>query len=491
MKNTAFKFTIIISVYNIKSYILTALNSIINQSIGFIENVEVIIVDDFSDDGIIELITPLVLEYPNNIKVIKNLKKGVSAARNLGISHSSGKYLNFLDGDDYLSLDCLEKVNIFFEDNETELVSIPMYLFENETGNHILNEKFYSTRMIDITENPKEIQLSSSSSFIKKKTLIDNNLRFSENLTIGEDSLLITQVIKLHNRYGVISDAKYNYRKRKTKDSVIQNTYENKDYYFVFIESFIKVILSKYVESENCAYVKNVIMYNLQWHLRRKEKPNILTETENELFLKETIEIISHLDDSIIESAKFIGFHTKKYLIKKKYELRGKVTAIEETNEDIFLIQNNKVIEKFSNLKLNILSIEEVSRHEIKMIFDIGSLFDVNDFKISLAKNNHSTSFCEFDSRITKIMGKKIKVFRGYELRVKKIPRSGDLELFMEVIMNNKIKKIPFKKNNYYNNKDRNFSLKNIIILFQNDDATVRISKISFKTKLKKIIKVT
>ncbi|MED4206266.1 glycosyltransferase family A protein, partial [Neobacillus mesonae] len=172
-------FSIIISAYNVENYLTECLNSLISQTIGFSENVEVIIVDDHSTDKTLVIAESFVSKYPNNIKVFKNIKEGVSSARNEGINIATGKYFNFLDADDYLEKNCLENIYNFFEERQKEidLVSIPMIRFGSQSGQHMLNDKFKADWIINTEQTPDYIQLSSSSSFIKSELFKDKRYR--------------------------------------------------------------------------------------------------------------------------------------------------------------------------------------------------------------------------------------------------------------------------------------------------------------------------
>ena len=94
------KLSIVIPVYNTAVYLKECLDSIINQTYS---NIEIICVDDCSPDNSAEIIKEYAAK-DNRIKYIKhseNKKQG--AARNTGIDAASGKYITFIDSDDYLS----------------------------------------------------------------------------------------------------------------------------------------------------------------------------------------------------------------------------------------------------------------------------------------------------------------------------------------------------------------------------------------------------
>lgn len=105
------KLSIIIPVYNVEKYIIDCLNSIYQSSVD-LSQVEVLCIDDKGNDNSIELVK----EYVKNNK-IHNLKtlhheqnKGLSEARNTGINQANGKYICFLDSDDMIEIDKLEKM---------------------------------------------------------------------------------------------------------------------------------------------------------------------------------------------------------------------------------------------------------------------------------------------------------------------------------------------------------------------------------------------
>jgi glycosyltransferase involved in cell wall biosynthesis len=93
-------FSIVIPVYNVENYIKRAINSIINQKY---QNFELIIVDDCSDDNTLKIITAYERKY-KNIIVIKHLENRTQhIARMNGVDAAKGKYILFLDGDDYFT----------------------------------------------------------------------------------------------------------------------------------------------------------------------------------------------------------------------------------------------------------------------------------------------------------------------------------------------------------------------------------------------------
>ena len=90
--------SIVVPVFNIKDYLIKCVESLVNQTY---KNTEIILVDDGSTDGSELLCDKLKSTYPS-VKAYHKKNGGLSDARNYGIIKSSGQYITFVDGDDYL-----------------------------------------------------------------------------------------------------------------------------------------------------------------------------------------------------------------------------------------------------------------------------------------------------------------------------------------------------------------------------------------------------
>ena len=315
-----FKFSIVMAVYNASQWINEAIDSVINQTIGF-ENIELILVDDGSIDSSKEICKQYKNEYPNNIKYYYKKNGGQASARNLGLNYVNGEYVNFLDCDDKLDLNACEEVIKFFNShiNETDIVSIPLIFFESEVGDHILNYKFESTRIVDLLKEPTFIQLSASSSFFTYKSL--NGFQFDENLITSEDALLINQILLNKCTLGVISSTHYYYRKRNDLTSTTDNFKKRKEYYNDQVNFFLKKIIT--YSLEKLGYVPNfiqyLVMYTLQWIFEIPHVKNILSDNEIKELYQSLDEILQYIDDDVINKQKNIPNVLKVHIFSLKY----------------------------------------------------------------------------------------------------------------------------------------------------------------------------
>ncbi|HMS63944.1 MAG TPA: glycosyltransferase family 2 protein [Ignavibacteria bacterium] len=121
--------SVILTLFNSKSFYKKALDSILNQTY---RDFEVVIVDDGSTDNIETELFPLFKSNPD-IKYIRHSNRGHPLSLNTGIKNSSGKFITFLDSDDeYLPEHLNQRVNYFNENPETDLLYSPALLIGNE-----------------------------------------------------------------------------------------------------------------------------------------------------------------------------------------------------------------------------------------------------------------------------------------------------------------------------------------------------------------------
>ena len=110
-----YKFSVVMAVYNVAPFLNEAVDSLLQQTIGFEENVQLILVDDGSQDGSGEICDTYKEQYPENIIVIHKENGGLPSSRKQGVEFAEGKYIGFLDPDDRYSLNTLLEVYNFFE----------------------------------------------------------------------------------------------------------------------------------------------------------------------------------------------------------------------------------------------------------------------------------------------------------------------------------------------------------------------------------------
>lgn len=124
--------SIIIPNYNKSKYISCTINSLKKQTI---ENWECIIIDDNSSDNSLEIIKKLTLNDNRFLNFFEKTNRGACYCRNLGIEHSSGKYILFLDADDIITDNCLEnRLSVISEDKDLDFLVFSTGTFYKKLG---------------------------------------------------------------------------------------------------------------------------------------------------------------------------------------------------------------------------------------------------------------------------------------------------------------------------------------------------------------------
>ena len=332
-----YRFSIIIACFNVQDYVREAFSSIEKQTFDF-KQIQVIFVDDGSTDNTYRIIQEFAEKHPNNVIALHKENGGVSSARNMGLDYADGEIINFLDGDDKLSANALQLVSDFFANNNenVDVVSIPLVFFEAQNGQHQLNYKYNKgSRVIDLDTEWDAIQLSASSSFIKNTSF--DIIRFDTEMKYAEDAKVILQLLARKNKLGVIKEATYYYRKRSDEDSAIDTGKARSEWYYDSLLKFQKetsdIIISKYGFLPK--FVQYAFMYDLQWRISlEKFGTDEIANNDKEAFHQLLINILRLVDPDIIISQKSIDNNLKLYLLSLKF---GCASAVITKNHSEYL----------------------------------------------------------------------------------------------------------------------------------------------------------
>lgn len=333
----SFKFSVITAVYNVASYLSEAIESILCQDIGFKDSVELILVDDGSTDSSGKICDHYQTLYPDNIKVLHKPNGGAASARNAGIALASGRYLNFLDGDDKLSPCTLSAVYHFFStvDDQISLVSVPIQFFEKKETAHRLNYKYKDgkNQIINLNTQYSYVQMSIASSFIKREVL--NEHSFDTSLRYAEDAKVIMQLLLEHPYYGIVPSGCYYYRFRNTQNSALNGTKLHKEWYLDCLKDYLLWALQTARQKYGSIplFVQYNVMYDLQSRFGVPEIPaSILSPDEHEEFRILLTELLRSIDDKIILQQRNLSREQKDYIISLKH---GK-GSLKHCSNDIF-----------------------------------------------------------------------------------------------------------------------------------------------------------
>ena len=350
-----YKFSVVIPVYNAKEFLAETVDSVLKQDIGFIENIQIILVNDGSTDGSEELCLAYQRQFPANIIAVSQKNSGVSAARNLGMNYVKGKYVNFLDSDDKWSPNAFSSVYAFFESHEKEidLISCKQEFFEAQTGLHPLSrDKFEKSRVIDILDEYAMVQLHVSASFVKASVMAQ--YEFDPDMRYGEDALYVNEVILQKQKYGVVSEPTHYYRKRANQSSAIQGREREYEWYFKTPHKFYGRLMERSMEKWGVVipYIQYLTCYDMQWRLNDRIG-EFMPDEDQKRYLAIVKELLAKCEDDIILMQKSISGKKKLYLLSIKYG--------EDTRKKLYQLDGKTY---WNNILVNLPSEEEAQEEK-------------------------------------------------------------------------------------------------------------------------------
>lgn len=332
MNKKQFLISVVIPVYNVEGYLKETIESIIKQTIGFKDNIEIILVNDGSTDNSEEICLYYKEMYPDNVKYKKQKNQGVSAARNNGFKLATGKYVNFMDSDDKWEKNAFELgIKMFEKYPEIPFVSYRVKFFDSKKGYHILDDKFKKgIDIVDTSINEDCFQTFISTLLFKKEYI--KGYKFDENLPYAEDVKYVNSIMLNHSKYGLIRNSHFFYRKRQDKSSATQSGFLKKSYYdslsqsYLYIYNEAKKKLGKFPR-----YLQYLTMYELQWRLKNNIQAQ-LTEQEKDEYIGVVCTLLQNIDDDIILKQKNLTVYYKLLALKIKYgeEYNSKINVKDE-----------------------------------------------------------------------------------------------------------------------------------------------------------------
>ena len=219
------KISVIIPVYNVEPYIRQCLDSVVNQTY---KNLEIIIIDDGSPDSCGEICDEYA-KKDNRIRIIHKENGGLSAARNDGLKYVTGKWISFVDPDDWCELDMYEKAIVKAKENDADIVIFSLYRETNkgERRIHAFSSDFITTDKKIISQiqlsilNRKYTPLSDSKEWgqglpwdklYKANLIFDNHLIFNEKVKANEDAIFNINAFQYAEKVVFFDEPLYHFR---------------------------------------------------------------------------------------------------------------------------------------------------------------------------------------------------------------------------------------------------------------------------------------
>lgn len=329
MIKEGFRVSVIVPVFNIENYVGACIQSLLNQTYG---NYEIIIVNDGSTDKSLKIVEAFSEKFPEQIKVISKENGGLSSARNCGLEQAIGDYVSFVDGDDFVDKDYLEKLIEYLDDGKIDVV-ISGHKTVKTSGELINKIKVTTNKEFELYGKPGVF--ISCAKLYKKDFLLKNNISFPIG-KLYEDIAFSFYTKYLSTKVIAIPYCGYNYVQRE--GSIMHNSIDiNRFPFEELLKAFDTIFNSLNKKSLAFEYFEYDVLYFFAGFIFLYCKKQS----------KNTIKMMCDFSESVIE--KYFPLYYKNPLIKKNKNLS--LSIIQKIAVFVFVkSMKYKKIDKIANI---------------------------------------------------------------------------------------------------------------------------------------------
>ena len=308
------KLTIVVAIYNVEDYIEKCIETLLNQDY---DNYKILLINDGSTDKSEELCLKYQKEYPEKIEVYTKENGGLSSARNYGIEKANSEYIFFVDGDDYIEVNCLSKIMKKVSNNDI-LVFNYLNIFDDKT---ILYNTFNET-INDSKKRFLEGSPSACNKVFKLELFKKNNIKFPDKLYY--EDLATTPLVSQYAKK-IVYDVNPYYCYLQRAGSIMHQKKYNKKLEDIFT---VFDIIDKELNDEFKKQYEEEIEYLYIWHLLRNASLRFLEFDKYDMLEK---------INNIIKE-KFPKWYKNPYF--KKYDIKRKAMCY------LIMYKHYKIIKK-------------------------------------------------------------------------------------------------------------------------------------------------
>lgn len=254
------KISLIVAAYNIEDYIERCIESLLKQTFT---DIEIVIVNDGSTDGTLNKIESLI-KNDNRVKLINKENEGVVEARRTGFINSTGEYVLFIDGDDWLDTKACQKCYEKLLEDSYDILYYGYYIaYDNEKNikveikEEILNEKQFLRELLLV--NVKGCMWTK---VIRRSYLIDNNIDFPKGIIYGEDLAMSVDIACYKPKVVTLNEQFYYYYQRE--NSITNSKLTNQAFHIINALDYIKEcminknLFEEFIEEYNYLVYRNL-----------------------------------------------------------------------------------------------------------------------------------------------------------------------------------------------------------------------------------------
>ena len=304
------KVSVVVPVYNSEKYLECCLESLIHQTW---DNMEIIIIDNGSTDKSIDIIKNYLLKT-SKLKFYTSTVTGASPTRNIGIDNATGDYLLFVDSDDYVHEEYVEKMTSLVHKNESTIVLCNNFeLYKDRIDERLLfkDKNINALTKIDIIS---EISSGNAGLVCSKladlKVIKSNNIKFKKELKVNEDQIFFLEVTKYIDKFEYLKESLYYYNRKNEKSitqSHVNNAWEGQLSVIDYMEKVLNEV--ELVDEERMILLANKVKLSLIYSIsnelntiscknfiKRINKCKFILQEANKIIDLQHININSSLD---------------------------------------------------------------------------------------------------------------------------------------------------------------------------------------------------
>ena len=284
------KISVIMPIYNAFDYLKPAIDSVLNQTLP---DIELICVDDGSTDNSLSILK----EYQQSderVRIITENNAGPSTARNKGLARARGKYVIFLDADDFFDYTLLEKLYNVAEENSLDITICKFDIYNNRKSSFEDNirsdhgEIFNESSVVSKNDYP-DVILSCTTGYVwnklfRKEFLLEKEMTFDPDLRVFEDTHFVVTSLSLAERVGKCSERLIHHRvySNQPRNKLLRKYYRQVPEVYAKIKEFLRAhgMYTPLSQSFlNLSASRCYKIYNLLWLDAKAEFWNLLHET--------------------------------------------------------------------------------------------------------------------------------------------------------------------------------------------------------------------
>lgn len=324
------KISIIIPVYNVEKYIERCLQSCLEQDLE-VSDYEIIVVNDGSPDNSLEIANNFAREH-SNIKILDQQNYGLSVARNEGLKIAQGKYIWFVDSDDWIKTNCILELYNLCNDNNLDVLLFDAWDVENDIYKK-RNSIKSNTNQIEIGINYLDyynIVFPVCFKIFKRNFLTSNSIYFLQNI-YHEDNEFTPRMFYYANR--VLSIKKSLYYVNTNPNSITRSVNSKKAYDLILIcRSYLAFLEDNKIGNGIQIHFFNLMGLLINSSLFEIFKLNKIERNKYYYFLKSNQNLFDYLKKSnilkyrieayffIVSSYLFFKFYAIAFILKKVYK---------------------------------------------------------------------------------------------------------------------------------------------------------------------------